>query len=121
MRGAAPVAGDLFAPGPASSFSYAFGPVIAFAAVGVLALVLRWAYRRGGSLVPPPAQPGRPDEYGLLVSIAAPIGPGEAEAAISRLEEAGVRVTLASTSAGPRLMVFADDEARARRLLIQPP
>jgi hypothetical protein len=96
---------------------YAFGPLVAFTAVGLLVLVLRWASRRGGSLVPPPSRPGRPDEYGLLVSIAEPHTATEAEAAIGRLEEAGVRVTLASTSAGPRLLVFRDDEARARRLL----
>ena len=96
---------------------YAFGPLVAFTAVGLLVLVLRWASRRGGSLVPPPARPGRPDEYGLLVSIAAPQTATEAEEAIERLEHAGVRVTLASTSAGPRLLVFRDDEDRARRLL----
>lgn len=107
--------------GPASSFSYAFAPVVAFAAVGVLVLMLRWAGGRGGSLVPPPARPGRPDEYGLLVSIAAPMTATEAEAAMDRLERAGIRATLAGTSSGPRLMVFADDESRARGLLSQPP
>lgn len=105
----------------AGAYSYAFAPLVAFLAIGVLALVLRWASRRGGSLVPPPAHPGRPDEYGLLVSIAEPHTATEAEEAMERLELAGVRVTLASTSAGPRLMVFADDAARARRLLAQGP
>jgi hypothetical protein len=105
----------------AGALSYAFAPLVAFLVVGLLALVLRWAFRRGGSLVPPPAQPGRPDEYGLLVSIAAPQDATAAEAAMERLELAGVRVTLATTSSGPRLMVFADDEARARRLLAQGP
>ncbi len=107
--------------GPATSISYAFGPVVAFGAIGLLVVVLRWAYRRGGSLVPPPPRPGRPDEYGLLVSIAAPQTATEAELAMDRLERGGVRVTLAGTSAGPRLMVFADDEVRARTLLSQPP
>ena len=105
----------------AGEYSYAFAPLVAFLAIGVLALVLRWASRRGGSLVPPPAHPGRPDEYGLLVSIAEPHTATEAEEAMERLELAGVRVTLASTSSGPRLMVFADDAARARRLLAQGP
>jgi hypothetical protein len=105
----------------ASSFSYAFTPLVAFGAVGVLVVVLRWAYRRGGSLVPPPPRPGRPDEYGLLVSIAAPQTATQAEEAMERLEQGGVRVTLAGTSSGPRLMVFADDESRARALLAQPP
>ena len=86
-------------------------------AVGARGL-LRWAYRRGGSLVPPPPAPGRPDEYGLLVSIAAPQTATDAEAAIERLEQAGVRVTLAATSAGPRLMVFADDEATGQTVAV---
>lgn len=107
--------------GPASSLSYAFGPLVAFTAVGVLIVVLRWAYARGGSLVPPPPRTGRPDEYGLLVPIAAPQTATEAETAMERLERGGVRVTLAGTSSGPRLMVFADDEERARTLLTQPP
>jgi hypothetical protein len=67
------------------------------------------------------ARPGRPDESGLLVSIAAPHTATEAEEAMERLEHGGIRVTLASTSAGPRLMVFADDESTARALLSQPP
>ena len=74
----------------AGAISYAFAPLVAFLVVGVLALVLRWAFRRGGSLVPPPAQPGRPDEYGLLVSIAAPQTATEAEAA-TRVPAAGTR------------------------------
>jgi hypothetical protein len=125
MAGALEPAGQMV-PGPwsatdASAYSYAFGPIVAFGVVGVLVLVLRWAFGRGGSLVPPAPHPGRPDEYGLLVSVAEPRTATEAEAAIERLEDAGVRVTLASTVAGPRLMVFADDEVRARRLLAQGP
>lgn len=107
--------------GPASAFSYAFGPAVAFAAIALLVAVLRWANARGASLVAPPPRTGRPDEYGLLVPIAAPVTATEAETALDRLERGGVRATLAGTSSGPRLMVFADDEARARTLLAQPP
>ena len=107
--------------GPASALSYAFGPVVAFAAVALLVLILRWANARGTSLIPPPPRSGRPDEYGLLVPITAPQTATEAEDALDRLERGGVRATLADTSSGPRLMVFADDEARARMLLAQPP
>ena len=101
--------------------SYAFGPLVAFAGVAVLVVVLRWAYARGGSLVAPPPRAGRPDEYGLLVPIAAPVSSTQAQDAMDRLENGGVRATLVSTSSGPRLMVFPDDEALARRLLAQPP
>jgi hypothetical protein len=104
-----------------AGLSYAFGPLVAFAGVGVLIAVLRWAYARGGSLVVGPSRPGRPDEYGLLVPISAPQSATEAADALERLDSGGVRATLASTSSGPRLMVFADDEALARRLLAQPP
>ena len=107
--------------GQATSFSYAFGPIVAFAAVALLVAILRWANARGSSLVPPPARTGRPDEYGLLVPIAAPMTASEALEALERLEGGGVRATLAGTSSGPRLMVFADDEALARALLSQPP
>ena len=41
--------------------------------VGILALILRWAYGgRSRSVVARRAKPGAEDEYGLLVSIASP-------------------------------------------------
>jgi hypothetical protein len=54
------------------SYSYAYGPVVAFLAIGVLVLMLRWAFARGGSVVERPSRPGDPDEYGLLDAVAAP-------------------------------------------------
>jgi hypothetical protein len=97
--------------------SFLFEPVVAFLGVGVLALILRWAFGRGGSLVARPARPGSPDDYGLLVPVATPRTPTEARAMLSRLEDASLRATLASTKDGLRLLVFAGDEARARGIL----
>jgi len=92
--------------------------VIALAMVGVLALLLRWAFGgRSRSLVERRARPGHEDEYGLLVAIASPGSFIEGEVARQRLQSAGIKASLVSTSDGPRLMVFPDDEAEARRLL----
>jgi hypothetical protein len=90
---------------------------MAFAVVGVLALLLRWAFGHGRSLVAPRPRPGHPEEYGLLVAVAVPDDPAAGEAAVRRLAAAGVRATLAPTKDGLRLMVFADDADHARRLL----
>jgi hypothetical protein len=93
---------------------------VAFGAVGVLALILRWAYRRGGSLVMRPVRRGLPTDYGLLVPVAAPRSVADGEALHQRLTEAGVRATVAETEDGPRVLVFPDDEDRARALLAAP-
>lgn len=94
------------------------GPLTAFAVVGVLALVLRWAY--GGSrtsLVERRPTPGGSSEYGLLVPISAPASVIESEMQRLRLEEAGIRATLVTTTDGARIMVFPEDERTARALL----
>jgi hypothetical protein len=102
------------------SFSFAFGPIVALLLVGVLALLVRWAFRRGSSVVAGPAQPGRDGEYGLLVPIAMPPTYIEGEVVRRRLEDAGIRANLATTLDGPRVMVWPQDEQRARTLLSTP-
>jgi hypothetical protein len=102
-----------------AGYSFLFSPLIALIVVGVLALLLRWAFRRGGSLVPRRPRPGDEHDYGLLVSIASPASYVEGEILRRRLVAAGVRATLAQTTAGPRLMVWPQDEHVARSLLAQ--
>ena len=99
------------------SYSYLFGPLVAFGAVGVLVLLLRWTFSRGSSLVARPGTPGREDAYGLLVAIAAPGTYVEGELMRRRLLDAGIRAMLAQTLDGPRVMVFPEDEPVARALL----
>ena len=99
------------------SFSYAFGPIVALVLVGVFVVILRWAFRRGSSVVAAPARPGSADEYGLLVAISVPPTYVEGEINRRRLEDAGIRATLATTIDGPRIMVWPEDESRARALL----
>ncbi len=103
------------------SYSYLFGPLASFGVVGLLVLLLRWAFARGGSLVERRPAPGRADDYGLLVPVAAPATYVEAELARLKLADAGLRVNLARTVDGPRVMVFREDEAQARRLLAAGP
>jgi hypothetical protein len=91
---------------------------IALAVVGVLMLLLRWAFGgRSRSLVERRARAGHEDEYGLMVAVSAPGTFIEGEVARQRLLEAGIRASLVTTTDGPRLMVLEPDEARARRLL----
>ena len=103
-----------------TSASFLVGPLIAFGVVGILVLLLRWTFSRGGSLVARPAKSGRVDEYGLLVSVAAPTNYIEAEMVRQRLEDHQIRATLAQTLAGPRVMVFERDAERARALVAKP-
>lgn len=99
------------------SFSYVFGPLLAFGALGVLVLLLRWAFGHGTSLVERRARPGSPQEYGLLVPVAEPPTFVEAELIRRRLLDAGLRATLAPTTQGPRVMVFPRDLGTARTVL----
>ena len=91
---------------------------IAVLAVGVLALLLRWAFGgRGRSLVERRSSAGHEDEYGLMVAVASPGTFIEGEVARQRLRDAGIRASLVTTSDGPRLMVLEPDETRARQVL----
>lgn len=94
-----------------------FAPLFALLVVGLFALILRWACARGTSVVERPSHSGHADEYGLLVPIAAPSTYVEGELQRLTLEARGVKATLAMTNDGPRVMVFPDDEAKARSLL----
>ncbi|RZS87095.1 hypothetical protein EV189_2517 [Motilibacter rhizosphaerae] len=98
-------------------YDFLFGPVLALAVVGILALLLRWAFGHGGSLVAKQGKRGTPEEYGLLVAVSAPGTFVEAEVQRRTLEDAGLRATVAPTTDGPRVMVFATDERTARRIL----
>jgi hypothetical protein len=99
------------------SFSYAFGPIVALALILVFVVILRWAFRRGSSVVAAPARPGKDAEYGLLSPVSTPGSYVEGEMQRRTLEDAGIRATLATTLDGPRVMVWPQDADRARSLL----
>lgn len=96
------------------SYSYAFGPMMALAALALLVWLLRWTFRRGGSLV---SARGRADQYGMLTPVAAPADYAQGEILRRSLEAAGIRANLAMTLDGPRLMVFPEDVEAAKAVL----
>ena len=102
------------------SYSFVYGPLVAFAVIGLLMLLLRWTFRRGHSVVAAAPRAGSPEEYGLLVAVAAPPSFAEAELIRARLAAQGIRATLAPTTQGPRVMVFPDEARTARALLRGP-
>ncbi|MFC1417241.1 hypothetical protein [Streptacidiphilus cavernicola] len=93
--------------------------VLPFAVLGALVALLRWAWspRKGRSLVSRTPRRGAPDEYGLLVAVAAPATDAETLRLTALLDAAGIRHTLVDTTGGPRLMVWPDSAPSARRLL----
>jgi hypothetical protein len=99
------------------SYSFLFGPLVTVAVLLVLMVLLRWTFSRGRSLVRRPSRPGRADDYGLLVAVASPGTLIEAEMVRRRLQEAGIRSTLAETTEGPRVMVFRSEKVIAEHVL----
>ncbi|WP_432573731.1 hypothetical protein [Kineococcus sp. SYSU DK005] len=98
-------------------YYYAVGPIIALLVVAVLALLLRWTFSRGRSLVERRPSRGDSSEYGLLEVVSAPATFVEAEVQRRTLLDAGIRATLAPTTEGPRVMVFPEEAGLARQLL----
>jgi hypothetical protein len=95
-------------------------PLTGLLVVGLLALVLRWAFGRDQSLVERRSRSGAPDEYGALVPVATPATHAEGEIARRTLVDSGIRATLVDTVEGPRVMVFPEDARTARALLRGP-
>lgn len=102
------------------SYSFLYGPLLALLALGGLALVARWASRRGTSLIEAPAKPGTAEEYGLMIPVASPASDHASHDVAARLGAAGVRCREVTTTEGRRVMVWSDDVARARAVLDSP-
>jgi hypothetical protein len=102
------------------SYSAAFGPLLALAAVVVLMLLLRWAFSSGHSLVERRPTRGTADQYGALVPVARTATFVEAEILRRRLTDAGLRATIAPATDGPAVLVFPEDAQAARVVLASP-
>jgi hypothetical protein len=102
------------------SYSFLVGPMIALVALGGLALVARWASQRGTSLIEGPARQGSVEEYGLMIPVASPANARASREVAAQLTTAGVRCREVTTTEGPRVMVWAEDVARARAVLDSP-
>ena len=90
---------------------------MAFAGLGLMIVILRWAFARGSSVVERPAKSGNPDEYGMFVPIASPSNYIEGEVLRRSLVDAGLRASLAQTNDGPRIMVWPKDVEVAKQVL----
>jgi hypothetical protein len=104
--------------GSFGSYSFLFGPLVAMAVVGLLALVLRWVVpNRPSAASPARLEAVKRRDYGLLVPVATPQDEVEAEFVRATLMRFGIRTTLARTDTGLRVMVFPEEAARARSVL----
>jgi hypothetical protein len=105
---------------PWGSFRFLEEPVLAFAAVAILGLVLRWTFSHGKSLVSPPPRVGAPEEYGMLRPVAAARDYEQAERVIAVLSARGIRGISVATTSGLRVMVWHEDLERAQAALPRP-
>lgn len=99
-----------------NSASYLLFPFIAGLLIGVFVLVLRWAFSsKKTSVVAAPPKRGAPTEYGMLVPVASPETFIEAEMIRRTLIDHGIRANVASTTDGPRVMVWPADVESAKK------
>lgn len=88
-----------------------------FFAVGLLSLILKWAFSRGKSIIEKNPKVGSENDYGALVIIASPNNHIEGELIRLKLVQAEVKAILTQTNDGPRVFVFERDEKIARAIL----
>lgn len=88
-----------------------------FFVLGILIILLRWAFSRGKSVVERPRKVGNDDEYGLLEVVASPSNHIEGEMLKRKLMEHGIKATLTQTKQGPRIMVFPNEVKAAQAIL----
>lgn len=94
-----------------------FSSFAGFAALGVLIILLRWAFSRGKSVIEKPKVIGQENDYGLLKVVATPANHIEGEMLRRRLGEHGIKATLTQTKSGPRLFVFPEELKAAEAIL----
>ncbi|MEU7821221.1 hypothetical protein [Catellatospora sp. NPDC049111] len=101
---------------PASA--YLAGPMIAMLTIAVLAVVLHRGLQRDAETPVPLAPSPALDDYGLLASAAVVRTLADATLIREHLHSVGIRATLATAPDGRiRVLVFADEVSRARRVV----
>jgi hypothetical protein len=88
-----------------------------FAVMGLLMILLRWAFARGRSVVERPVIAGEDSQYGLLKVVASPKNHIEGEMLRQKLIENGIKATLTQTKSGPRVLVFPEELSAASAIL----
>jgi hypothetical protein len=84
-------------------------------------VVARWMTGGRASLIASPPRSGAAEEYGLMIPVASPRSPRDADRIATQLVGSGIRARSVRTTDGPRVMVWAEDVARARSVLDSPP
>jgi hypothetical protein len=103
---------------PVTSYHFLVGPLMAFAALGVILLLCRWVFAAPKPSPRTPETATGTGDYGLLVPIATVRTLEDAQLLRSVLDEAGIRCTVAPSSAvGADVLVFPSDASRARELV----
>ena len=95
-------------------FFQSFGGLIA---LGLIIIVMRWAFSRNPKLIVTPIKAGKKDQYGLLKALPTPSNYIEAQMALQKLTDLDVRATLTQTLEGPSIMVFEKDYGVALAIL----
>ena len=88
-----------------------------FLVVGILAIILRWAYSNNNSLIERGKKIGNDDQYGLLKVAASPKNHIEGEMLRQKLLSVGIKATLSQTNTGPKILVFEKDLKIAKATL----
>lgn len=87
-----------------SALDYAFLPLATTIVIGLLALVLRWAYsdRHGNGMV----KPGSAGDHGLLVPMTTVRDPDRAALMVAALNASGIRASLSGDPGRQLLLVW---------------
>ena len=105
-----------------NSYHFLLGPIVALAALALIVLLCRWVFstttrdKRAASRAVAASSAG---DYGLLVPIATTDSQERAQQMRAALRAAGIRATVTpgATAGAVVVMVFRDDESRARNVL----
>lgn len=104
-----------------NAYSFIFGPLMAFLGIGIMVLILKWGFSGRSSLIERSVKPGQVEDYGLMVPAANPATLIEGEMYRRLLSDSGLRSNLANTLAGPRVMVWPEDLAKAQEIIKKNP
>lgn len=96
---------------------FLLGPLFGIAWVLVIGALLRWTFSRRGSLAGASRRPASPDAYGHLRPLRRVATDAESMRVRARLQQAGIRSTIADTTEGRYVMVWTADLERARTLV----
>ena len=88
-----------------------------FLIVGVMALILKWAFSNNKSVIERAKKIGDEDEYGLLKVAASPKNHIDGEMLRQKLLSVGIKDTLSQTKTGPKILVFEKDLKIAKATL----